>query len=211
MTPPPSDSPPPRPEKLLDVLLRRTFYLCGILFLAVGCWLGWRVVVLTQRVEAQLEAMEARLEAIDQKVASVGEGLEAARARTASFLQLDDLALLIAAMAEAREEPEPEEGTPPEVEKEIDALLAAVGAHEGEFLCDGEPCSPFSLHARLYTKRLVHGDRIASAEQFIDRVAAYSMSGLPYEVPGAGGRKRERLSDWLLDRLAEHRRLRAGP
>jgi hypothetical protein len=206
-----SESPSPRPEKLFDVLLRRTFYLCGILFLAVGCWLGWRVVVLTQRVEAQLEAMEARLEAIDEKVASVGEGLAAARARTASVLQLDDLAVLLAAMREAREEPELDEGTPPEVEKEIDALLAAVRAHEGDFLCDGEPCSPFSLHARLYTKRLVHGDRIGTAEQFIDRIAAYSMSGLPYEVPGEGDAEPERLSDWLLDRLEEHRSLRGGP
>ena len=211
MAPPPADSSSPRPEKLFDVLLRRTFYLCGIVFLAVCCWLGWRVVVLTQRVEAQLEAMEARLEAIDAKVASVGEGLAEARARTASFLQLDDLAVLLAALKEARDEPELEEGTPPEVEEEIDFLLAAIRGHEGDFLCDGEPCSPFSLHARLYAKRFAHGDRLATTDQFIDRVAAYSMSGLPYEVPDADGEEAERLSDWLRERLASHRELQAGP
>jgi hypothetical protein len=199
------------PEKLFDLVLRRTFYLCGIAFLAVGCWFGWRLVVLTQRVEAQLDAVEARLEAIDDKVAAMGEGMSAAKDRTAAVLQLDDLAILLGAVRDAREQPELEEGTPEEVEEEIDALLAAVRGHEGDFLCDGEPCSAFSLHARLYAKRLVHGDRIAETDQFIARVASHSMGGLPYRVPGEDGADPELLTDWLGDRLTEHREAAAGP
>lgn len=200
------------PERLLDVLLRRTFYACAIAFLAVGCWFGYRLVVLTQRVEAQLDAVEARLEAIDQKVAAMGEGMAAAKQRTAQALQLDDLALLLASVRDAREAPELEEGTPPEVDEEIDALLVAVRSHEGDFLCDGEPCSPFSLHARLYTKRLVHGDRLASTEQFIDKVCSQSMSGLPYQVPAAEeGGEPELLTAWLHARLGERRAAAAAP
>jgi len=205
------ESPAPAPEKLLDVVLRRAFYLCGIAFLAVACFFGWRLIVLSQRVEAQLDAVEARLQAIDDKVGAMGEGMAAAKQRTASALQLDDLAVLLAAVQEARASPELEQGTPEAVEIELDALLLAIRSHEGDFLCDGEPCSAFSLHARLYAKRLVHGDRIATTEQFIERVASHSMSGLPYQVPGEEGLAAERLSDWLGERLAEHRVTAAGP
>lgn len=201
----------PPPEKLFDVLLRRTFYLCGIAFLAVGCLFGWRLVVLTQRLEAQLDAVQARLEAIDDKVAAMGEGMSAAKERTAAALQLDDLAILLTALREARDAPELEEGTPEAVESEITALLAAVRERDEDFLCDGEPCSAFSLHARLYAKRLVHGDRIATTDEFIGRVASHSMGGLPYQVPGDEGAEPQRLSDWLNDRLAEHRAAAAGP
>ena len=201
-----AETPSRPPERLLDVLLRRTFYLSATAFLAVGCWFGWRMVVLTQRVEAQLDAVEARLQAIDDKVAAMGEGMAAAKQRTAATLQLDDLAVILSAVQEARDSPELDEGTPEEVDAEISALLAAIRAREGDFLCDGEPCSPFSLHARLYAKRLVHGDRIATTEQFIADVAARSMSGLPYEVPGdAEGTEARPLDAWLTDQLARHR------
>ena len=48
-------------------------------------------------------------------------------------------------------------------------------------------------------------------EEFIGRVASHSMGGLPYQLPGEDGAEPERLSDWLGDRLAEHRSTAAGP
>ena len=60
------------------------------------------------------------------------------------------------------------------------------------------------MHARLYTKSVLHRHAIGSTEDFIERVATRSATGAPYLVLDVGGGKRP-LAPWLSQLLAEER------
>jgi hypothetical protein len=88
--------------------------------------------------------------------------------------------------------------------EEIAYLLSQVRTSKAKFEYAGREQSAMSLYARLYAKYKAYGEAIASAEDFIDRVASKSMAGKAYHVTEPGGEKVE-LGRWLRAKLEAKR------
>ena len=89
-------------------------------------------------------------------------------------------------------------------EGEIRYLLSEIRASKAKFEYAGRPQSAMSLYARLYAKQRTLGKTLASAEDFVDKVASKSITGKAYHVTEPGGAKQE-LGDWLRAKLAAKR------
>ena len=92
----------------------------------------------------------------------------------------------------------------PRAEDEITWLLRQIGSSKAKFAYDDKEKSALSFYARLYAKYKVYKKTLASAEDFIDKVATKTITGKPYYITEPGGEKVE-LGDWLRARLAERR------
>jgi len=96
---------------------------------------------------------------------------------------------------------------PPAVKVEIDYLLQYVEESRCEFYRNGSwyTASRARAHLQLKYDHLLARDRVASAEDFIDRAATRSsMSGQPYRVRCADGIVHD-AGDWFSDALARYR------
>ena len=99
---------------------------------------------------------------------------------------------------------------PPAAQREIDGLIAALGASECQFQRNGRwyPAADAQAHLRRKYDWLRKRDLVDSAEQFIARAGTgSSLSGQAYRVRCAG-RATEPAAAWLRARLAG---LRAAP
>jgi hypothetical protein len=92
-------------------------------------------------------------------------------------------------------------------EKLVRELLAAVRGADLKFVRGGEEKSGLRMYAWLYAKYQIWKPTIASADEFISKVASEALTGTPYQVVGKDGSRRP-LADWLKERLAA---LRAAP
>lgn len=100
---------------------------------------------------------------------------------------------------------------PPRAAREIDQLIAALGASGCEFQRNGRwyDAAKAQAHLRKKYEWLRKRDQVASAEQFIERAGSQSsLSGRAYQVRCAG-RAPVASSAWLRARLAMLRRTRA--
>jgi hypothetical protein len=97
---------------------------------------------------------------------------------------------------------------PPQVQLDVDFLLASIGSSGCAFYRNGNWSDAPAAEAHLRSKyrSLSAMDGIETTEQFIERAATRSsVSGQPYAVScGSGPVVSSR--QWLLDRLASHRR-----
>ena len=88
---------------------------------------------------------------------------------------------------------------------EIAALLAAVGTSGCTFIRNDKPGTATAARAHLERKYRYVRKKLASAEDFIERVATKSStSGRPYLVE-CPGKPRQPTREWLFDRLAKIR------
>ena len=97
--------------------------------------------------------------------------------------------------------------TPALTQLEIDSLLADVGESGCEFYRNGTWYDARRARAHLHMKyqSLAGGDQIASAEDFIARVATRSsFSGEPYQIRCRGSTA-EVFAAWLLEKLLRSR------
>ena len=86
-------------------------------------------------------------------------------------------------------------------EQRIEALIAAVEASGLVFLRNGSEYDSADAARHLRRKRKAAGERVRTAEEFIDRVASRSsITGLPYGLKRADGTVVE-TGDWLSERL----------
>ncbi|MFC3549699.1 DUF5329 domain-containing protein [Lysobacter cavernae] len=101
-----------------------------------------------------------------------------------------------------------EAATPAQIAREIDRLIAALGASGCQFQRNGRWYDAGEAQAHLRKKYawLRKRDMVASSEQFIERAGSESsMSGKPYQVR-CPGRPAVVSSSWLTAKLAELRR-----
>lgn len=87
---------------------------------------------------------------------------------------------------------------------EIRHLVACVARCDGRFEADGKSYSPRRLHMQLLAKRKVYEGSLASTEDFIERVAARTMTGKDYFVVLKDG-TRKSVREWLGEALREYR------
>ena len=102
---------------------------------------------------------------------------------------------------------------PPAAAREIDRLIAALGASGCEFQRNGSwyPAAKAQEHLRRKYDWLRERDKVATAEQFIALAGTQSsMSGRAYQVRCAGHAV-EPSAHWLRARLLEMRKTAAKP
>jgi hypothetical protein len=98
-------------------------------------------------------------------------------------------------------DPAGQSGTLTERDK-IDRLISAIRESGLVFIRNGSEHSADDAADHLEKKRAQAGDRVATARDFIEHVAARSsLTGEPYLVRASGRTVPAR--DWLLERLAE--------
>jgi hypothetical protein len=89
-------------------------------------------------------------------------------------------------------------------EREIRYLLDSIAASGCSFTRNGSEHSAAEAAAHLAMKYDRAGSRIATAEQFVERLASESsFTGEPYLITCAGTSTPSR--DWLMERLDRHR------
>ena len=96
---------------------------------------------------------------------------------------------------------------PPQVQLEVDFLLASIGSSGCAFYRNGSwsDAPAAEAHLRSKVQSLRDSGGIETTEQFIERVATRSsFSGQDYAVRCDGGTPVSS-RQWLLDRLARHR------
>lgn len=97
---------------------------------------------------------------------------------------------------------------PPAAVREIERLLATLGASGCEFQRNGSwyTAAKAEQHLRRKYEWLSEHDKVATAEQFIERAGTQSsISGRDYHVR-CPGRPLATSADWLRDRLLEMRK-----
>lgn len=87
---------------------------------------------------------------------------------------------------------------------EIAHLLECIGRPELRYEYEGKQRPAEWVQMKLSGKAALFGSEFASAEDFIDRVAAQTGEGAVYYVTDKEGKKAE-LQGWLRDRLQEYR------
>ena len=113
----------------------------------------------------------------------------------------DDVARLLVRAA-ATEDPEPSKATRSEPER-IEALIAAIAASGIVFIRNGTEHSASEAADHLRTKYSRAGDRVETAEQFIDVLGSTSsQSGEPYRVRLPDGTERD-AGPWLHEQLKD--------
>jgi hypothetical protein len=87
---------------------------------------------------------------------------------------------------------------------EIGHLVSRVAQCDGRFEADGKSYSRRRFHLQLLAKRKAYEGSIASAEDFIERVAARTVTGKDYFVVLEDG-TRKSVREWLGGELTEYR------
>lgn len=89
-------------------------------------------------------------------------------------------------------------------EQEIAYLLDCIGGPELQYEYEGKRRPSSWVRVKLHGKAVILDSEIASAEDFINKVAAHTSEGATYYLIDKAGEKVE-LKAWLLDRLQERR------
>ena len=144
-----------------------------------------QVMATTARVSRNVDRVEERLRVWYEDLDIAGTATEAV-----------DVALSLGGEAVEVE---------PRAEDEIKWMLNQIGSSKAKFAYDDKERSALSFYARLYAKYKVYKKTLASAEDFIDKVASKSVTGKAYHVTEPGGERVE-LGEWLRAKLAGRRK-----
>lgn len=143
-----------------------------------------QVMATTARMSKHVDRVEERLRVLYEDLDIAGTATEAV-----------DVALSLGGEAVEVEQ---------RAEDEIKWLLGQIGSSKAKFAYDDKEKSSLSFYARLYAKYKVYRKTLASAEEFIDKVATKTITGKPYYVTEPGGERAE-LGEWLRAKLEARR------
>lgn len=143
-----------------------------------------QVMATTARISKHVDRVEDRLRVLYEDLDIAGTAKEAV-----------DVALSLRGEAVKIE---------PRAEDEITWLLGQIRSSKAKFAYDDKKKSALSFYARLYGKYRVLKKTLASAEDFIDKVATKTITGKPYYITEPGGEQVE-LGQWLRAKLKARR------
>lgn len=190
-----------------DLWLVRVPFLLACVLLALLCVSVLRLTMLVDRADRTLQAISEDVKQTAGTTARIARHVDRLEESVRQALPIDEAASLLDAAAAIREPAEG--GLTAAAEEEIRHLLSCLRRPELRFEYSGKEYSAGRFHLQLYAKYQAYRHTLASAEDFIAKIATETISGHPYHVL-EGGRKRP-LDAWLRAQLDRHRAGKAAP
>jgi hypothetical protein len=163
--------------------------------------------VLVDRADRTLQAISEDVRQTAGTTARIARHVDQIEERARQALPVSEAESLLDAAAGLREAAEG--GLAPATEEEIRHLLSCLRRPELKFEYSGKQYSAGRFHLQLYAKYQAYRHTLASAEDFIARVATETISGHPYHV--LEGDQKQPLDAWLRAQLDRHRAGKAAP
>ncbi len=201
--------------KPLDIWTRRTAAILFVLLLGTLSYLVWRISMVAYRIEQGIVATTADVKQvtrtaadISRQIGEISEDVKSIKGKAEEALRLDEIEnILDEAIALKNARHSGKAAPTGEVESEIRFLLSSIGRSGCKFEYSGKVRSARRFYAHLYAKYKLYQKTIASAEEFIEKVATKTIAGNPYSVILAKD-KRQNLNAWLLQALKQQRESR---
>ena len=190
----------------------------NLVLLLVACLLGisvlfaWRLGMITYRVEQAVVAVSDDLKEvtgtaaqISRDVREIREELKEVKVKVEQSLPVEELdSLMDAALQMGRSFKADSPSLDADAEREIKYLLRALLLSGMKYERRGKERPISLLYATLYAKYKSLRGALASAEDFVDKVATKSVLGRSYYIVDKEG-NRHALRDWMLETLEKRR------
>lgn len=194
---------------LLDLWIRRTATVLAVLFLALLCFLVWRLAMLTARVERTVADLSGDMRQVTgtaariaEKIDRLNEQVDRLEKKAREAVPVEEVESLLDSAAALRESAE--NPLTPAAEAEIRQLLARLRDPALTFGYGGEDIPAGRFYLQIYAKYKAYRRTLASAEDFIARIATRTIDGRDYHVRRGEGEQRP-LGEWLREELAKLR------
>lgn len=188
-----------------DRWLNRIVKILAACLLALLCALMWRVVIAVDRVADDLEHVTAAADRVADRVDSVSERIENIEKKMGETFNAEEVRGLLAEAG--RIGPEVVNGDGPNdtrTEAEIEYLFDALREADARYAFDDESHSPRRFVTKLRAKYRLYRGAIGTTEDFIEKIAARTVTGKPYAAIGTDGTI-ESVRDLLVRLLNKHR------
>ncbi len=186
--------------------LKTTIQYAIIGLLLIACVFMVYLTLLARRLTVTMEAMSENVTTVMATTARVAKHVDNVEKRLHALFQDVDIAGAAAGAADvARSLGGEAVEMEPRAEGEITWLFGQIRSSKARFAYDDTKKSALSFYMRLYAKYKVYKKTIASAEDFIDKVATKTITGKPYYITEPGGKQVE-LGQWLRAKLAARRK-----
>jgi hypothetical protein len=191
--------------------LKRLVLLVACVFLAFCCWFVWRISMVAMQAEAAIVAISADVKQMSTTGAQISQHLQQLDVRLRSMeekaadaIKLDDIEHMLDEAAQLRDGGVASGSISPDTEREIKHLLSQVRRSKYRFKYSDEDKGGMRFYLQLYTKYETYKKLLASAEDFIDKVATTSIAGHAYQVV-IDDKQTVALNEWLTDELKKYR------
>jgi len=176
------------------------------------CFFVWRLSMLAYRIEQSVSTMAADVKQMTTTGARLAGQVDELASRladiedsTSRLVYSEELTDFLASVVSL---PETWSGGEARIEgqaaAEIAHLFACIGQPDLKYEYSGKHRSAAWVHLKLYNKYRLYRAGVASAEDFIEKVATKTVAGNEYYVIQEDGEKTP-LGDWLLKTLREYR------
>jgi len=209
MSTPASNNPP---QDSIGVWLKRSAWAVAILLLGFCCWFVWRISMVAFQAEAAIVAISADVQQMSSTGAQISEHLQkldnrlqAIEAKAFDAMNIDEVESMINELDELRDGAStPGKPISPDAEREIKYLLSQIMQSKHRYVYSDENKGGTRFYFQLYAKYKTYKSTLASAEDFIDKVATSSIGGHPYQVVVSPDQT-VALKDWLGEELKKYR------
>jgi hypothetical protein len=189
-----------------DSLLVRVLLVLMCVLLALLCAAVWRLTALVDRADRTLAAISEDVKQTASTTARISRHVDRLEESARQALPISEAESLLDAAAAVRGPAEG--GLAPAAEEEIRHLLSCLRRPELRFEYSGGQHSAGRFYLQLCAKCQTYRRTLASAEDFIARVATQTITGHPYYVVQDG--EKRPLDAWLRAELEKHRSEKAA-
>jgi hypothetical protein len=152
-----------------------------------------------------LKAMSTTGAQISEHLQQVDQRLQSIESKASNAMNVDELESMldeINLVREANTQPAP--ATSEAMEREVKHLLSSIRKSGHRFTYADENRSASRFYAQMYMKYKTYENTVATAEDFIAKVATSTVAGRPYEVVISESETKP-LDAWLTGELKEFR------
>ena len=202
------------PEAKSEALQRAIQWATLVLLVATCVLLIYATITLRrynqllERISDDLAETLATTAKVSRQVDKISLRVESFGGKLAGAVKVDEIESVLGEIASVRasrrESGETRVALSPEARSEMGHLMSQVARCDGHFEAEGKTYSPRRMYLQLLAKKRVYEDSLTSTEDFIERVAARSMSGKEYFVAFGDG-TRKSVAEWLREELEKRR------